>query len=87
MTQLSAENIEVGKHGLLIERGRAHGLLLPQVATEHHLSRERFLEETCEKAELPRDAWKLSDTVIYGFTAEIFREADFPASLHTAVKP
>lgn len=87
MTRLSAESIEVGKHGLLIERGRAHGLLLPQVATEHHLSRERFLEETCEKAGLPRDAWKLPDATIYGFTAEIFREADFPAGLHAAVKP
>src|SRR3974390_933486 len=46
------EEIEIGKHGLLIEQGRHRGLLLPQVATEHGLDAERFLEETCRKAGL-----------------------------------
>lgn len=65
------EEIEIGKHGLLIEQGRHRGLLLPQVATEHGLDRERFLGETCRKAGLPRDAWKSVETAIYGFTCEI----------------
>jgi uncharacterized protein len=68
---MRAEEIEIGKHGLLIEQGRHRGLLLPQVATEHGLDRERFLEETCRKAGLSRDAWKSSETAIYGFTCEI----------------
>ena len=68
---MRAEEIEIGTHGLLIEQGRHRGLLLPQVAKEHGLSRERFLEETCRKAGLPRDAWKSSETAIYGFTCEI----------------
>jgi AmmeMemoRadiSam system protein A len=68
---MRAEEIEIGKHGLVIEQGRHRGLLLPQVATEYGLDLERFLEETCRKAGLPRDAWKSKETVIYGFTCEI----------------
>ncbi len=71
MEPIGAEEVEVGTHGLLVEQGARRGLLLPQVAGEHHLDRERFLEETCWKAGLPRDAWKSSDTKIYGFRCEI----------------
>jgi AmmeMemoRadiSam system protein A len=67
------EQIEVGKHGLVVEQGMRRGLLLPQVAVEHRLDRERFLEETCHKAGLARDAWKNPETAIYGFTCEIVR--------------
>src|SRR5258705_7339034 len=52
------EDIVVGRHGLLIERGRQRGLLLPQVATEWQWNADTFLAHTCEKAGLPRDAWK-----------------------------
>ena len=68
---IQAEEIEIGKHGLLIAQGLRRGLLLPQVATEHGLDRERFLEETCRKAGLPRDSWKKKETEIFGFTCEI----------------
>lgn len=70
----TAEEIIVGRDGLLIGRGRRRGLLLPQVATEHHLDRVRFLEEACLKAGLPRDAWKEADTSIQRFTCEVFSE-------------
>jgi len=69
------EEIEVGTHGLLVERAGRRGLLLPQVALEHHLERERFLEETCCKAGLAREAWKDADTKIYGFRCEIVSES------------
>jgi len=68
------EEIEIGKHGLLVEQGFRRGLLLPQVAVEHHLERERFLEETCHKAGLAAGAWKEPGTRIYGFTCEIVGE-------------
>jgi len=68
----SVDEIEVGVHGLYIERGGHSGLLLPQVATEYHWDRDTFLEYTCYKAGLPRDAWKLKDTDIYVFTADVF---------------
>jgi AmmeMemoRadiSam system protein A len=64
--------IEVGKHGLFMERGGRAGLLLPQVATEYHWDRKTFLEHTCLKAGLPRDAWKDEETKIHVFSAEIF---------------
>ena len=66
------KDIEVGKHGLFIERGGYSGLLLPQVATEYHWDRQTFLEHTCLKAGLPKDAWKDKNTKIQVFSAEIF---------------
>jgi AmmeMemoRadiSam system protein A len=70
-----SENIEIGKHGLLISQGSKRGLLLPQVAAEHKFSRDRFLEETCRKAGLSANAWQEADTKIFGFTCEVFSEA------------
>jgi len=71
---IALQQIQIGKHGLLVATENHRGLLLPQVATEHKLSREEFLEETCHKAGLPRDAWRAPRTKIYAFTCEIFRE-------------
>lgn len=65
-----------GQHGLLIESGYSHGLLLPQVATEYGWDRVSFLEQTCVKACLPKNAWKKNDTVIYSFTALVFNEVE-----------
>ncbi|MBD3288494.1 AmmeMemoRadiSam system protein A [candidate division KSB1 bacterium] len=66
--------IEVGKHGLLVECAGCSGLLLPQVATEYGWDRETFLEHTCKKAGLPDGAWKDPSTKIKIFSAEIFHE-------------
>lgn len=65
--------IEVGKHGLIIRKGFYSGLLLPQVATEYAWDRLTFLEQTCQKAGLPKDAWK-SGVEISIFSAEVFSE-------------
>lgn len=72
--RISPESIEIGQHGLIVERGRIKGLLLPQVAAERNWTRERFLEETCLKAGFPADAWKDSQTHVYAFRAEVFGE-------------
>lgn len=68
----SPEEIEVGKHGILIRKGYNSGLLLPQVATERDWDRVTFLQETCRKAGLPRDAWQDKDARIYVFSADVF---------------
>src|SRR5215471_4322444 len=65
------QNIEIGVHGLVISKGNARGLLLPQVAVQHHWNREQFLNETCRKAGLPPTAWR-QGTRIQSFTAEVF---------------
>jgi len=67
------EDIQVGKHGLIIRQGFTSGLLLPQVATEWGWDRETFLEHTCQKAGLPKDAWR-GDVEILSFSAEVFGE-------------
>jgi AmmeMemoRadiSam system protein A len=72
----SAGEVEIGTHGLVNTRGARRGLLLPQVAVEHGLDRERFLDETCAKAGLPPGAWKEPDTTVQTFTAEVFREPE-----------
>jgi len=66
------EEIEVGVHGLYIERGLDTGLLLPQVAVEYAWDRKTFLEYACLKAGIPRDAWKSKETKIYIFSADVF---------------
>ena len=75
---IRAENIEIGRHGLLITQGAKRGILLPQVASEHKLGREQFLEETCRKAGLPADAWQKPETQILAFTCEVFSEDPRP---------
>jgi AmmeMemoRadiSam system protein A len=68
---IRAEEIEVGRHGLLISQHGGRGLLLPQVSIKHNWDRITFLEQTCRKAGLPLDAWQKGAT-IEAFTAEIF---------------
>jgi AmmeMemoRadiSam system protein A len=70
----NTEEIEIGKHGLMIHLGYNRGLLLPQVATEQGWDRETFLNQTARKAGLPITAWKDPGAKIFTFTAEIFSE-------------
>ena len=70
---VSIDQIEVGRHGLVIEQGRNRGLLLPQVAIEWQWDREAFLAHTCQKAGLPHDAWKRG-AAIWRFEAEVIEE-------------
>jgi len=74
MRPIRPEEIEIGTHGLLIERDGRRGLLLPQVAVEHHLGREEFLRETCVKAGLPPRSWEAEGTSLLGFTCQIVKE-------------
>jgi len=71
-------DVRPGEHGLMVSLGSQRGLLLPQVASEHGWTRERFLEETCAKAGLERDAWK-HGARLEAFTAFVFSEAALAA--------
>ncbi|UCD55585.1 MAG: AmmeMemoRadiSam system protein B, partial [Candidatus Omnitrophota bacterium] len=69
--------IEMGKHGVLVRRGFASGVYLPQVATETGWNREQFMNSLCgHKAGMPPDAWKKGDCDIFIFTAEVFGEKE-----------
>ncbi len=67
--------IEVGRHGIFVMKGRKRGVLLPQVATEYGFDRETFLCETCLKADLPEDAWQ-NGASVYTFEAEVFGDKE-----------
>jgi len=67
--------IQIGRHGLIVEEGCHRGLLLPQVATEHAWDRDTFLGHTCLKAGLPIDAWR-HGARIFKFEAQVFGEKD-----------
>jgi AmmeMemoRadiSam system protein A len=74
LQDVTLEKIEAGKHGLVVSQGRQRGVLLPQVASQFNWGAQRFLEETCVKAGLERDAWKDPPTRVQAFTAEVFSE-------------
>jgi AmmeMemoRadiSam system protein A len=70
---IRAEEVEVGRHGLVISYAGHRGLLLPQVATEHGWDRITFLEQTCRKAGVSATAWR-EGAIIEAFTAEVFAD-------------
>lgn len=72
------EEVEVGRHGLMVAQGGRRGLLLPQVPVELGWDRETFLDQTCVKAGLPPSAWRHGAT-LRAFTAEVFGEQEKPA--------
>ncbi len=69
-----AQEIEIGRDGLVISKGFHRGLLLPQVATEWKWDRIQFLEAVSNKAGLPKDSWKKPDVKLEKFSAIVFGE-------------
>lgn len=74
LQRIRPEDVEVGRHGLLISLGPRRGVLLPQVPVEHGWDRETFLDHTCWKAGLPEDAWRRAEAELLAFTADVFDE-------------
>jgi hypothetical protein len=68
------EKVKVGKHGLIVEKGLARGLLLPQVPVDEGWTSEEFLSHTCMKAGLMPDCWLDKETKIYTFEGIVFAE-------------
>jgi len=69
----SIDEIELGRHGLIVQEGSSRGLLLPQVPAEQGWDREAFLTYTCIKAGLTGDAWRRG-VRLFVFEAHVFRE-------------
>lgn len=72
----SYDEIEIGKHGLILEESGKRGLLLPQVPVEHHMNREQYLDAICQKTGFSRGYWKTKQLLLSGFTATVFSEED-----------
>jgi uncharacterized protein (TIGR00296 family) len=68
------KKVEIGRDGLIAERGWNRGLLLPQVPVEEKWDVEEFLMYTCLKAGLEPDCWWDTRTKFYSFRAIVFGE-------------
>ncbi len=68
--------IEIGRHGAVVEKGKRRALFLPQVPTEWGWDLPTFLGQLCLKAGLPEDAWREGNPPagLYRFEATIFGE-------------
>jgi len=67
--------IETGKHGILLKKGYHQGVFLPQVATEQGWDRITFLSQICFKAGIrDKNCWRENDAEIFIFSAEGFKE-------------
>jgi len=69
------KKIRIGKDGLILKGPNGSGLLLPQVATEHHMDTHQFLNAVSQKAGLSFEAWKDLDNKLFTFQAEIIKES------------
>ena len=67
------DEIEIGRDGLIVQKGYSRGLLLPQVAVENALDEENFLEHTCMKAGISEDSWMDEICDVYKLQGHIFK--------------
>jgi AmmeMemoRadiSam system protein B/AmmeMemoRadiSam system protein A len=65
--------VEIGRHGLQIQRGESRGLLLPGVAIDHDLDAQAFLQHVSVKAGLSPTAWREADTKLATFEGHVVR--------------
>jgi uncharacterized protein len=70
------KSVTIGKDGLIISNSESRGILLPEVAVEWNWTAEEFLGQCCLKAGLCPDAWLDSETKVYKFQSDIYREVE-----------
>lgn len=67
------EEVEAGRHGVLLEKAGRSAVFLPQVATEQGWDRTALLDNLCRKGELPAGCWREGATLSV-FEARIVSE-------------
>jgi AmmeMemoRadiSam system protein A len=70
----SVDEFDPRAHGIIVENGMRHALLLPQVARERGWDAETTLANACVKAGLRPDAWRDAASRLRVFTARVFSE-------------
>ncbi len=68
------DDFTVGKEGIIIRKGYANALFLPQVAKEQGWNKTETFCHLCQKAGLSRNAWEEDNVEFYVFTANVFHE-------------
>lgn len=69
-----AEDIQVGRDGVILRKGGRSAVFLPQVAPEQGWNREQMLTHLSRKAGLSSDSWKAGDAQFFTFQAVVFSE-------------
>jgi uncharacterized protein (TIGR00296 family) len=67
--------IKIGRDGLILTWRYGSGLLLPQVPVELKWDTEEYLANLCYKAGAPPDIWLMSDSKLFSFQANIYKES------------
>ncbi|KAF0150553.1 MAG: AMMECR1 domain protein [Ignavibacteria bacterium] len=70
------DEIELGKHGLILQEQGRRGLLLPQVPIEHKMNKEEYLDAICQKSGFNKSYWKEKELKLSAFTATVFSEEE-----------
>jgi uncharacterized protein (TIGR00296 family) len=69
------QEIELGKHGVVIQKDNRSGTFLPQVANDTGWSKEEFLNQLCkQKLGLHDNCYKDSSVTLYVYEAQVFEE-------------
>jgi AmmeMemoRadiSam system protein B/AmmeMemoRadiSam system protein A len=71
----SADDIVLGRDGVIVKKSGRQAVFLPQVATETGWSKEVFLSQLCYKAGLNSGDWKNAE--LFTFQADVFSEEEF----------
>ena len=71
------EDVKIGKHGLMINKGSKGALFLPEVAVSNGWDLHTFLDELCRKADLPGKSWHDHEAELYVFESEAWGENEF----------
>lgn len=72
-SEANISSLLAGTHGVLVEKGKRRGIILPQDAEGLGWDAPRLLSQACLRAGLPEESWKAeSPPRLLRFTAEVF---------------
>lgn len=74
LTDDPVADIDLGRHGVVVERDGAGEWLYPTVPVENGWSAEEYLDRACRKAGLAPTAWQDDEVTVTLFEGRVFRE-------------
>jgi uncharacterized protein (TIGR00296 family) len=69
-------DLELGRHGVAVERGDAHGWLYPTVPIENDWGGAEYFDRACRTAGLAPGAWEDEETAVTLFEGRVFQERE-----------
>lgn len=81
LTDEPLADIELGTHGVAIDRDQHHGSLFPTLPVKHGWSAEEYLDRVARKAGLSPKAWQEDEAMVTLFEGRVFRERESGASV------